>query len=306
MGPAVRRPEPVNGGSRPVAGSPDAARRKLRPVAASPALEGDGGVPEATTGGPPERADGDPLARVDADLRAHPRRRLAVVEELAADLEALEDELVARGLERGKAREAARRRLVPDAEAISALEATHGPDRSRAAPIVWLRRWERLAVLALTLSLTAWLGLGALRGIGRGNAFVWIELALVGLLIANWAAAALELWVGEDLRRAERRRYERRHAGLLVAAFAAGALGTAVEAYALIELATPTAPLSLVWGAVGRVTSTAALGLAAPVLGLLAWLSLTPRLIRYERIEARIRRLFLARSPRLEHGERES
>lgn len=295
----------MNGGSGPAAGSRDAARRRLRTIAASPAREGDAGAPEAAADGAQGRRDGDPLERVDADLRVHPRRRLAVVEELAADLEALEDELVARGLERGKAREAARRRLVPGAAAISALEATHGPDRSRAAPVVWLRRWERLAVLALTLSLTAWLGLGALRGLGRGNAFVWIELALVALLIANWAAAALELWVGEDLRRHERRRYERRHAGLIVAAFAAGALGTAVEAYALIELATPAPPPSPVWGAVGRVTSTAALGLAAPVLGLLAWLSLTPRLIRYERIEGRIRRLFVPRSPRLENGERE-
>jgi len=250
----------------------------------------------------------DALARLDRSLRVTPERRLSVLEEIGADLSALAADLRRSGLSAAAAREQAARRLLPDADTISALEATHGPDRARAAPIVWLRRWERVAVLALTLSLTAWLGIGAGRGgIGAVNLFVWVELGLAGLLIANWATAGLKLWLGEDLRREERRRYGHRHAGLIAAAFAAGALGTALEGYALIGLASaaPPSPDAL-WSAVGRVASTAALGLAAPVLGLLAWLSLTPRLVRYERIEARIRRLFATTSrPHLGNGGRE-
>lgn len=247
----------------------------------------------------------DPLERVDAELRARPDRRLEVVEELAADLEALEDELVARGLERVRARAEAVRRLVPDADALSALEAAHGAERPRAAPIAWLRRWERAAVLVLTTVLMAWLALAAAGGGIRPGPVGWAELGLLGLMTANWAAAGLKLLLGEDLRRDERRSYARRQAGLIVTAFAVGALGTAREAYALIELAAPAPPPAVVWGAVGRVASTAALGLAAPVLGLLAWLSLTPRLIRYERIEARIRHFFRTRSPRPAHGDRD-
>lgn len=251
-------------------------------------------------------ADGDPLAGMEARLRLHPGRRLEIVEELAADLEALEDELVARGLPRAEAREAARRRLLPDTDAISALERTHGPDRPRPAPVEWLRRWERVAVLGLTAVLVGWLAASAVGGgIRVSPLFVAVELGLVGLMVANWATAGLRVLLGEDVRRDERHRFGRRQTGLIVAAFAAAALGTAVEAYALTAVATPTPPgPAVVWSAVGRIASTAALGLAGPIVGLLAWLSLTPRFIRYERIEARIRRLFRARGPRLESGER--
>lgn len=247
----------------------------------------------------------DPLAGMEARLRLHPGRRLEIVEELAADLEALEDELVARGVPRREARVAALRRLLPDSDAISALEATHGPDRARATPIEWLRRWERVAVLGLTAALIGWLAASAAGGGLRVSpVFVAVELALVGLMFANWATAGLKVLLGDDLRRDERRRFGRRQTGLIVAAFAAAALGTAVEAYALTALGIPAPPgPAVVWSAVARVASTAALGLAAPVIGLLAWLSLTPRFIRYERIEARIRRLFRARGPRLENGE---
>jgi hypothetical protein len=245
------------------------------------------------------------LARLDRALRVTPDRRLSVLEEIGADLSALASELRRSGLSPSAAHAQAARRLLPDEAAITALEAAHAPERTRAAPIVWLMRWERVAALALTASLTAWMALGAGReGLRAANPFVWVEVGLAGLLVANWATAGLKLWLGEDLRREERRRYGQRHAGLIVAAFAAGALGTAVEAYALIELAGATSP-PILWGGVARLASTAALGLAAPVLGLLAWLSLTPRLVRYERIEARIRRLFVARPPRFRNGGRE-
>lgn len=250
------------------------------------------------------------LEGMEARLRLHPGRRLEIVKELAADLEALEEELVARGIRRGEARRAAVRRLLPDAEVISALEATHRPEGLRAAPVQWLRRWERAVALVLTLGLVIWLALSAAAGgmIRTANPFVWVELGLLALMIANWAVAGAKLLLGEDLRRDERRRRGRRQAGLIVAAFAVAALGAALETYALIGGAAAAPPaMAEIWSAVGRITSTAAFALAAPVVGLLAWLTLTPRLIRYERIEARIRRLFRARGPRLEEegqGER--
>lgn len=246
----------------------------------------------------------DGLARVERELRVHPERRLAFLEEIGADLDDLTADLRRTGMSPLAARAEATRRLMPDAAAISELEAAHDPAIGRSAPIVWLRRWERAAVLLLAGGMAAWLAwVAVLGGVSARNPLVWFELALAALMTAGWAEAGLGLWLGDDLRPEDRRRHGRRHGGLIVAAFAAGALGTAVEVYALIDLALPGPDSSRFWGAVGRAASTATLAIGVPILGLLMWLSLTPRLVRYERVEARIRRLFAAPRLRIEEGD---
>ena len=76
-------------------------------------------------------------------IRVHPRTRLVLLEEIAADVDALEDELAARGIPRGQARAAAIARMYPGPEAARELEVDHAAYRRFAERI----GGDRLAIL---------------------------------------------------------------------------------------------------------------------------------------------------------------
>ncbi|MCG8467290.1 MAG: hypothetical protein MJB57_03660 [Gemmatimonadetes bacterium] len=252
---------------------------------------------------PPEH----PLSRVERDLRVTPRRRLELLEEVRADAEALEAELVRRGRGRGPARDAAIRQVVPEGEALASLEAQHAPVLRRWAEASgWGDRLERVAISAVAVTVGAF-AIWAFHWpaeLETRALLAWSQALVVALLAANWTQCAVRLWVMGDLREAERRALWRRQIGLVVAGVALGALGAAWEVHAALGDAwsravagDPTAA-PLVWGYVKRATASGMLGLVAATFGLFGWLALTPRLITDEVIERRIARLF-TRAPTL-------
>lgn len=237
-----------------------------------------------------------PLARVERELKLAPRHRLDLVEEVDADVRALQAELERRGRSPAGARREAIRRLVPNGEAIQRLEDRHAPGPGR-----WLRadgRGDR--VTGLGVGAAALLG-GAVGMIatGRpglpGTAMVlsWALVIVFALLVANLARVAAQLWLHGDLRIRQRRLLWARHASLIVAAVALGALGAAWEGYLVLTNTEQVDNSALLaWETAGSMAHFATTGLAAAIFGLFGWLSISPRMIADQEIERRITEFF--------------
>lgn len=266
-----------------------------------------------------------PLKRVERALKVAPQRRLDLIEEVDADVRALQAELERRGHTPGEARRAALRQVIPDDEALADLEARHAPRLGRWADAAgWIDRAVVLGV-ALVATLAGLIALIVMYGSGVPDvpAFViWPLVVVIGALGANLSWAVIQLLVHGDLRPRQRRLLWTRQAGLLVAAVALGALGAAWVGHVTLApleppmiavrespMAEPPARRSPVeepplweppaWEAVGRMATVAGTGLAAAVFGLFAWLALTPRLLTDEEAEHRIARFFAQARPHL-------
>ena len=249
-----------------------------------------------------------PLARVERELKVAPRHRLALIEEVDADVRALQAELERRGRNPVRAREAALRQLVPAADALEELEARHTPRLGRWAPAsgpMDRALMLGLAAVATLAGVRAVIALPGLASPGMTAVLAWPQAIVVALLAANLAKAVAQIWIHGDLRPPQRQSLWARQTGLIVAAVALGALGAAREGYPAVD--TPDAAVwtaVAAWEAVGRAAGFAATGIATAVFGLFGWLAITPRLITDEEIERRIATLFAqARPPLTSLGE---
>ena len=242
----------------------------------------------------------NPLARVERDLRVAPRHRLDLVEEVGADVLALQAELERRGYGPAEARGVAVARLMPGAEAIRQLEYRHTPKLGRR---VLASGWMDRAVAvgagaaATFAGVVAVAATGDLAGVGETAAIRWLLVFVAALVAANLARAAARLWVQGDLRQEERQLLWGRQTGLIVAAVALGALGAAWQGYLALGAslgATGAASLSqaAAWEAIGSVAGVAVSGLGVAVFGLFGWLLVTPRLLIDEECERRIDAFF--------------
>ena len=218
-----------------------------------------------------------PLARVDRELKVAPRHRLDLIEEVDADVTALQAELERRGHSPVRARRTALDQLVPGAEALDRLEARHAPRTRRwARAAAWLDPAVRLGVGAATaLTAAATFRIGASGSSGGTAVLLWSHVFLAALLAANLAWTAARIWIHADLRPAGRRLLWARQGGLIVAAVAVGALGAAWKGYLHFAGADPAtiSPLSA-WGAVAEMARVAAIGLGTAIFGLFGWLAI--------------------------------
>ncbi|MXW17055.1 MAG: hypothetical protein F4123_02245 [Gemmatimonadetes bacterium] len=276
-----------------------------------------------------------PLKRVERELKVPPQRRLDLIEEVDADVRALQVELERRGKTPSQARRAALRQAVPDDQALADLEARHAPRLGRwAGAAGWV---DRAVVLGVALAATSagFIAVIAMYGSGVPDvpAFViWPLTVVIAALAANLSRAVIQLLLHGDLRPRQRRLLWARQAGLVVAAVTLGALGAAWVGrvtFAPLEPPMIAAPESTVgeppvrespmvepprqgspfeqppvweppvWEAVGRMATVAGTGLAAAVFGLFGWLALTPRLLTDEEAEHRIARFFAQARPHL-------
>ena len=276
-----------------------------------------------------------PLKRVERELKVPPQRRLDLIEEVDADVRALQAEMERRGKTPGQARRAALRQAVPNDQALADLEARHAPRLGRwAGTAGWV---DRAVVLGVALAATSAGFIAVIVMYGSGvpdvPAFViWPLAVVIGALGANLSWAVIQFLIHGDLRPGQRRLIWARQAGLVVAAVALGALGAAwvgrvtlspLEAPAIAGPESPVGEPSVrespmveppghgppvdeppvweppVWEAVGRMATVAGTGLAAAVFGLFGWLALTPRLLTDEEAEHRIARFFAQARPHL-------
>ena len=144
---------------------------------------------------PPE---GSYLAATARRLNIPPRRRLDMIEELAADLEALQAAYECRGLSPAAARREALMRLVPAEESLHELNAQHVPRTAR-----WLKAdgigggVEQFgAAAAAILAGTALLTLVPTEDVAvQGALFIWAQALIAALLAANWRRGAAGLWI---------------------------------------------------------------------------------------------------------------
>ena len=244
-----------------------------------------------------------PLARVEREVKLAPQQRLDLVEEVDADVRAMQAEMERRGYSPVEARREAIRQLVPTGEVVEQLEDRHAPGLGR-----WLRaegRWlhgdgrgDRIA--GLGIGAAAMLGgavgiVATVRPGLSGTAMVlsWALVTVFALLVANLARVAAQLWLHGDLRVRQRRLLWARHAGLIVTAVALGALGAAWEGYlVLTNTGQVDSSALLAWQTAGTMAHFAASGLAAAIFGLFGWLSISPRLIADHEIERRITEFF--------------
>ena len=236
-----------------------------------------------------------PLASVERELKVAPQHRLDLIEEVEADVRALQAELERRGRSRAQARRAALERLVPAGAAVEELEARHTSRMGR-----WTRGsapMDRVLMLAVAAvaTLAGVQAVFALPGLvppGTATFLVWPQAIVIALLAANLARAVTLLWLRGDLRAPRRQALWARQAGLIVAAVAIGALGAALEGYLAV-----VTPASAGWEVVGRTASFAATGVATAIFGLFGWLAITPRLITDEEVERRITSFFAQARP---------
>ena len=229
------------------------------------------------------------LDAVARKLKAPPRRRLELIEELGADAEALQEELERRGYDARTARRIAVGRVAPSGEVLAELEARHAPR---------LGRWARKAGVATGIermgaAMTAVLAGASLLAVlwqqdpGVASGLLgWSLVGVVALLSSNWVRAAKGLWIDGDLPAEQRRTLWERQVGLILAAVSLGGLGAAWQVYSV--LGAVEASSGEIWAAVQRGVFFGVLGVGAAAFGLLGWLALLPRLVTDEACERRI------------------
>lgn len=249
----------------------------------------------------------NPLARVERELRVAPRHRLDLVEEVGADVLALQAELERRGYGPAEARSAAVARLMPGGEVIRQIEDRHAPPLGRRLLASgWMDRAVAVGAgaAAAFAGVVAAVATGDLGGFGETAAIRWLLVLVTALVAANLARAAARLWVQGDLRQEERQLLWARQTGLIAAAVALGALGAAWQGYVALGPslgATGPAPVAQAetWEAIRSLAGVAVSGLGVAVFGLFGWLLVTPRLLTDEECERRIDAFFAQSRPRL-------
>jgi len=233
----------------------------------------------------------------------HPRKRFALLEEIAADVDAMEDELAARGLPRGRARAAAIDRLYPGPAVVRELESETVAYRRLAerfgGDTVVLAERIGLALVAMLTLIVIAIALARLDVFRRGDVFVWANIVVISVLVTNTLRAAFGLWVRQDLDAVARRRAWRLQVGLVLVATSLAGLGAAVEAYAAAGSLAARPEWATGFALVREVMLLTSLGLGAIVIGLVGWLALTPSLRSYDAFERRIAGTFVALTPRL-------
>ena len=244
---------------------------------------------------PPE---GSHLAATARRLNIPPRRRLEMIEELGADLEALQAAYERRGLSPAAARREALMRLVPAEDSLHELNAQHLPRTAR-----WLKaggiggRVERFgAAAAAILAGTALLAAIPTEDTAvQGALFLWAQALIAALLAANWCRGAAGLWIIGVLPPDVRSLFQARQAGLITGAVSLGGLGALWQGY--VGLGTLEASPGLVWHVLRPAALTGAIGIGAAIFGALGWLALLPRLISDESSERRIETLITPSHP---------
>lgn len=235
------------------------------------------------------------LRRLDRALRVPARRRLLLLEEIGADYEALLESFAARGVPRARARRLAARRLLPGRAARADLEAAYRTPLRRRLPRGITDESATALLVALTVAFGSAAILASLWWVGPlrdAGAFSWLLVAVALPALANWGHGVARIVLEDDLRGERRVRLLRRHAGFAIAGLAVASLGVAWEAFGLLAAFSTSAPHGeALWSAVARVATLGAIGLGVVATGLLSWLSLVPKLLQYERTEARIRRV---------------
>lgn len=246
---------------------------------------------------PPDRS---PLAATERRLNIPPRRRLEMIEELGADLEALQAEYRRRGLSPAAARREALMRLVPTEASLDELNVRHAPRPGRWLSAAGLGgRVERFgaagaAILAGAALLTA---IPAEDVAVQGSLFLWAQALIAALLAANWCRGAVGLWIMGVLPPDVRSLFQARHAGLIAGAVSLGGLGALWQGF--VGLGTLEASPVLAWDVVRPAVLSGAVGIGAAIFGALGWLALLPRLISDESSERRIEALLTPSRP---HG----
>lgn len=195
-----------------------------------------------------------------------------ILDELAADLEALYEHYLAAGDDELSALRKAHERLVAAPDALAELVELHRPfymrivrrfsDRTRG-------RVERavLTVVVLGLLATGAVGLGPRRILDMPAHFTVPFLTVAAGIVAILVAKAFQLVVRRD------DRPDRIRAGLFLlavlsaAAPAVGLLCAAIELYALAGGAAGGSAQAAVWGSIGRAATQLAAGLVAGIAG---------------------------------------
>jgi hypothetical protein len=196
-----------------------------------------------------------PVAERMRELHHPVRTRILL--ELAADVDALSADLRRSGIPAVEAARRAAERVVPSEAALDALVRLHLPLYRRVMEPVSdtaLRRWERGALLAVTVAVLA-TGVGLLgsQGLLRSpSPFLWVVLGLAGGIVALALAKGFQLFV----------RREHRPGG------AGRGLWTLLVLSALSLLAAWTGAVVDLW----RLAATMEAGLADPGPLLLDWL----------------------------------
>lgn len=194
------------------------------------------------------------LRRLDADLPVPVRRRIQVLRELEADLEAFAAHLEGSGVSAPEARRRALEALVPEGAALHELARVHASPYHRLARSLGegrVRVAERSALIFATGAVLIWqtealLDAALFQG---ASPFVWVVAALGTALFAATVALAFQLWVrGDD------EAVRRGSGGLLGGAAAVllvGLGGSLVELYRFADLLEGApelfAPLAPTW-----------------------------------------------------------
>lgn len=143
------------------------------------------------------------LREVEAGLSLPIPDRVRILRELEADLLDLSERFVAQGLSPDEARARAREALVPDGEALRALDRLHTPLYRRLTRHVAddrLRMAERIALL-VTTTVVVLLGTSVLWRVdllSSPSPFLWPVLSVGGVLVALVATKAFQLWIKGD------------------------------------------------------------------------------------------------------------
>lgn len=244
----------------------------------------------------------DPTGSVGG-LRIHPRKRFALLEEIAADVDAMEDALAGRGLPRGRARAVAIDRLYPGPAVVRELESDEVAYRRWAERFgggtVELTERIGLALVAVLTLVALAIGLARLDAFRSGGAYVWGSIAVISLLMTNTLRVAFGLWVRQDMDAAARRRAWRIQVGLVLVATSIGGLGAAVESYVAAGSLAVRPEWGIGFALMRDVMLLAGLSLGAIVIGLVGWLALTPSLRSYDAFDRRIACAFMPLAPRL-------
>lgn len=143
------------------------------------------------------------LRRLDRDLTVPMPDRLRILRELEFDLEALSDEIEARGMPAAEARARALDALVPDGATLRELDRLHAPHYRRLTGHFSpgrLRTIERsaLALVTAVVLLTETFLLLRVDWFRHASPFLWPVLGLGALLFAAIATQSFRLWVKHD------------------------------------------------------------------------------------------------------------
>ena len=216
------------------------------------------------------------LREVGSGLTLPLPARVHILRELAYDLEALSDRLVAEGMSMDEARQRASEALVPDAKSLHALERLHQPLYTRITAHITpdrLKLGERWALVGTaTVVLTG--GLALLRVNLLDQPVFWPVLALGVVLVAAVLAKAFEFWIKRD--HAVPERGLNTILGLAGGTVLTGIVGALLDLYRLAatltaspELAATMAPAWLV-----RDATLLAVSLVIALSGAVSWFTL--------------------------------